>query len=129
MGMRNQHTAHARSSQTRRENNTPLDDMLRQHLRNEAQDAPERGDALLQAILYRAQFEVEQLPPQITPDPVDETDADALTAPPPSALMHNDDHPKHKFYVTNHFNRYRELMDVKLFRALGACGTILSLNR
>jgi len=110
--------------------NTALDDTIRQHLRGEARgvDSPERTDRLLQAIMYRAQFEVEQLPALVegvTPEP---TDAEAISAPPPAALMHREERPRYR-NLSVHFNQYRELMDFKIFRTLGACGSSLGMSR
>lgn len=129
MGMREQGSQKPQRS-TGISSNTALDDTIRQHLRGEARgaDSTERADRLLQAIMYRAQFEVEQLPALVEGDNASPTDAEAVSAPPPAALMHREERPGNR-NLSVHFNQYRELMDFKVFRILGACGGSLSMSR
>lgn len=108
---------------------TSLDHQIRQHLRTEARSAAssEHSEKLLQAIMYRAQFEIEQLPPLAAGDREEPDDAEALSAPPPAALMHGEDREKQR--SSSRFYYYRELMDFKVLRTLGACTSILAMTR
>lgn len=131
MGMRDQQgTTNSNKSHTERSLDTSLDDTLRQYLRGEARKtAAPNTERLLQNILYRAQFEIEQLPALAPDELADEPAAEALSAPPPSGLMHQETKTRYRMLALVHFHEYRELMDYKLFRTLGACGNILAMNR
>jgi hypothetical protein len=133
MGMRDQQgstNSNKANLHTERPLDTSLDDTLRQHLRGEARKtAAPNTERLLQNIMYRAQFEIEQLPALAPDEPKDELTAEALSAPPPSALMHQETNTRYRLLALAHFHEYRELMDYKLFRTLGACGNILAMNR